>query len=302
MSGDDYLHDPGAERDPEIAALEDALRPLRLTNSTPTEHVLAAAPARRVWPWLVTLTWAAAAAAAMWLWLSSDALYPGCDGRSFVCEKAEMRVDLGDLAVITLQPGSELQFVHWRKDEQALFRLKRGGIRAVVVPPPRVKAGFFVVESPRGTVVDQGCAYELVIDKNGVTRVYVEAGAVTFTNQELTVWVPAGARAAVGPEGVRTPTFIAAAPVIKQLVARIDELRHSKNPKACNSVVAKLVAECSEPGDTLPLWHLLDGGDLVIAKEATQGLFRLVGSPDGKSGLRMFPADEWLRHLREVAW
>lgn len=303
VTPDDYLFDPRAERDPEIAALEQALRPLRLADDRVPERVLAAVPTRRRWP-LAALVAAAAAVLCLWWGLSEDgeALRPGSPARVFVAGEQERTVALGDLAVITLQPGSELGFVHWREGEQALFRLQKGGMRAVVAPPPRVAAGFFVVESPRGTVVDQGCTYEFVLDKKGVARVYVEDGAVTFSNGERTVWVPAGARAMVGPDGVRTPTFLTTAPVIKKLVDRIDTLQHSKDPADYYSLINKLVAACSEPGDTLPLWHLLELGDPFAAKAATEGLFRLVGAPDGKGSIRMFPASEWLRHLREVAW
>ncbi len=305
MSREDYLFDPSAEPDPEIAALEAALAPMRLATKSPSERVLAATPKRRAWMLLAPFAVVAAAATvAVWLWqgVRSDALRPGSAARSFVAEQAEVTVPLGDLAVITLQPGSELEFVHWREQEQALFRLKRGGMAAYVAPPPRVPAGFFVVESPRATVVDQGCEYELVIDAEGSTRVYVKSGLVTFADQERTVWVPAGARAVVGAEGVRTPTFVAAAPAVRKLVDRIDMLRHGKDPQRYLDSVRKLVRVCEQPGDTLPLWHLLKAGDLEVTKTVTEALFNLVGSPDGTSSIRMFPANEWFEHLRTVAW
>ena len=90
--------------------------------------------------------------------------------------------------------------------------------------------------------------------------------------------------------------------MIKKLVDRIDTLQHSKDPGDYYSLIHKLVAACTELSDTLPLWHLLQLGDPTVEKAATEGLFRLVGPPDGKSSIRVFPASEWLRHLREVAW
>src|SRR5690606_18652007 len=196
-----------------------------------SERVLSVRPLRDVvsrpfyfrW-WLLAV---GTVAAACWLWfgMSSDALRPGAPERSFVAKRDELAVRLGDLIAITLQPNSELQFVHWRDGEQAKFRLIRGGLRAEVAPPPRVAPGFFVLETPHATVVDQGCSYELLIDDGGTTRVFVDAGIVTFADQERTVWVPAGARAVVDQAGVQTPVFVTATREVRKLVQLIDQLR-----------------------------------------------------------------------------
>lgn len=255
-----------------------------------------------------------AAAAAFWLWLSWPAgeLYPGCPARTYIAAETGIEVRLGDLAVISLRPESELEFVHWRDGEQALFRLKRGGMTADVVPPPRVQPKFFVVETDRTKVVDLGCRYVFLTSPDGTQSVYVENGAVAFGDEFREVLVPAGARAelqpargqpgTVVPGSIGTPTYLAASPRLKQLVQRYDELRNSKDPSQLRDLTEKLVAVCEDRQDTLPLWHMLQDGDLVVAKVVTDCMFRLVGAPDGKSPNRLYPAAEWLDFLRAEVW
>lgn len=316
MSRDDYLLDPRAPVDPEIAALEKALAPLKFEPGTPSERILSAQPQRpkKVWPLLLATT---AAAAAIWLWLNwpTAELYPGCPSRSYVAADTELEVRLGDLAVITLRPDSELEFVHWREGEQALFRLKRGGMTADVVPPPRVKPRFFVVETDRTKVVDLGCRFNLLTSPDGTQSVYVENGAVTFADEFREVIVPAGARAELRPNPLAatqpgsklpgrlgTPTYLTASPELKRLVERYDDLRNSKDPSRLRDLADKLNSVCQDRQDTLPLWHMLQDGDLLVAKIVTDCMFRLVGAPDGKSPNRLYPAADWLDFLRAEVW
>lgn len=307
MSGDDYLLDPRAPVDPEVAALEKALLPLKFRGGAPSERVLTV-PAKRTlgpWPWVLVTT-AAAAAVLLWLQWPTAALYPGCPPQTFVSKKSEVQVHLGELAVITLLPDSQLEFVHWRAGKQALFHLKRGGMHADVVPPPRVKAGFFCVNTDLAKVVDQGCSYDLLTSPDGTQIVLVHSGAVTFASVTPAdgfreVFVPAGARAVVRPEGMQTPTFQAASLEVKRKVRQYDEMRRSKDQSRLPEVVKKLVAVCYDKGDTLPLWHMMQDGDPDVAKAATEGLIKLVGPPHGKATKR--PVSEvWLEHLREQAW
>ena len=309
MSGDDYLLDPRAPVDPEVAALEKALRPLKFQGGGPRERVLAVPPKRSLgpWPWVLVTT---AAAAALWLWMqwpTTDGLYPGCPSQTFVSEKAEMQVRLGELAVITLRPESELEFVHWHDGKQALFRLKRGGMHADVVPPPLVQAGFFCVDTDRAKVVDQGCSYDLLTSPDGTQRVLVQSGAVTFASRTSVdgfreVFVPAGARAVVGPDGMRTPTFLTASREVKSIVQQYDKMRRSKDQSRLPDIAQKLAAVCLDRADTLPLWHLLQDGDPDVAKTATDRMLTLVGPPGGNATKLPPQPAEWLQYLREQAW
>lgn len=307
-----YLHDPNAEVDVEIAALEHALAPLRFRGGAPSEQVLGVRSARSVGGsarWLVGSTLAAAAAMVLfWLWPES-ALEPGSAARRFVTEGAAVTINLGQLAQVELQPNSELEFVHWRGDDapQALFRLTRGGLTATVAPPPRVPPGFFIIETSGATVVDQGCRFELVVDAHGQARVFVEEGAVTFAGKDRQVFVPAGARAMVTSSGIGTPTFLETSSVLKQLVAKFDQFvsarpSKGKGPPRQVDLARKLAFSCENPRDTLPLYHLLLVSNPTVRKVATGALFDLAGSPGGQGTNRAYTPDEWLGWLRTTAW
>ncbi|MFN3241359.1 MAG: FecR domain-containing protein [Planctomycetota bacterium] len=299
-SHDDYLHDPSAPPDPEIVALERALRPLRHA-SAPSERVLDAAPVRspRRWPWLLV---AAAAALLLSWWLVDDA--PICEGAPscrIVAGKEPRTVVVDDRISIELAAGSELTFVHWRRDELR-FRLQRGGMVAKVAPPPAVPPRFFVVDTPGATVVDQGCRYELHVGADGGQRVYVTEGAVTFGDRDREVFVPAGAIARLDADGLGTPMFLDASMQLQKLFDRFDELRHAKvAAEERVALVRKIGAVCMRPQDTLPVWHLLAEPDPDLHKAATEILFALAGSPDG-GPIGMFSAAQWLEHLRVAAW
>jgi len=301
VSHDDYLHDPSATPDPEIVALERALRPLRFDGAPPGERVLDGrrpGPGAR-WPWLLV---AAAAALLVGWWIVDDnPIHKGAPSCQIVAEKQACKVRVDDRISIELEPDSELTFVHWREDELR-FRLARGGLRAVVAPPPAVPPKFFVVDTPGGRVVDQGCSYELHVGADGAQRVYVSEGAVTFADDEREVFVPAGAIARLGDDGVGTPVFLDADPMLVKLFEAFDRMRNGKiDPQERVDLVRKIDSVCLRPQDTLPVWHLLTEPDPALHKVATEILHRLVGSPDG-GPIDMFPADEWLPHLRMAAW
>jgi len=299
----DYLFDPRAPVDPEIAALERALLPLA-KRDVPFRDVPPVTPLPRA-------TWFVAAAAllvgigmALLLVRRDVALAPSGPQRTFVTAERAMTVPLGALAQLELRPNSELSFDHWQADH-VLFTLRRGSVEARVAPPPAVQPGFFRMDTKHGRVVDQGCRYELEVRDDGGARVVVTEGAVTFETTDRTVFVPAGAIAVVSPRGVATPTFRDATPDLAKAATEFDAARDAGAPLERRFMTLKMVvAAARAPRDSLVLWHLLRDPEPEIRKVAEAELVRLVdGGPDAKSTKAgSLDPEEWLAFLRLRAW
>ena len=302
---DDYLHDRSGEPDPTIEQLEHLLAPFAHRGSDlPLDRLPAQRPAPHLrWPWVL-----AAAAAVLGLsfafWPDDGVLAEGDAPRQFAATTSPQIIRLGTLATLTLQPGSEVRFEHWRKD-QALFALQRGSIEARVAPYPAVQAGFFQVETGFGRVIDQGCQYVLSVDQKGA-RVQVTDGAVTFAFPQRTVFVPAGASTIVGADtGPSTPLFDACSAELRKAVRYYDEVAaKSRQVKAGGSDMRlkglEMVRQhCREGRDSLPLWHMLDDADETVRDQAEEALLELIGPPPGgqTKGAHWEP-DIWLAFLR----
>ncbi|HEX5051993.1 MAG TPA: FecR domain-containing protein [Planctomycetota bacterium] len=304
MSEHDYLLDPSAPPDAAVQALEQALAPLRWRD-VPLREVpphREAARTRRLWPWFLAAA-VIAVAAGLWFARPEPALQPGAAPRTFVAGKGELHVALGELAELTLRPGSELRFVHWRPD-QALFELVRGGLEARVVPPPKVQPGFFAIDTPLGRVVDQGCRFELELEGAARARVQVGEGAVTFVRDDRTVFVPAGAATMVTGAGVSTPLFTDASPALRKAVEEYDAMRTPKMSHDVRAKTLKLVSAAARArADSLVLWHVLQDPEPDFRAIAEAGLLSLVGDPEGGATKRStWPPEEWLPFLRRKVW
>ncbi|MCB9877349.1 MAG: hypothetical protein H6835_07080 [Planctomycetes bacterium] len=311
----DYLWDTTAPVEPDVAALERALAPLRWSGSSAPEHVLTArASGARPWRWFA----AAAAAAALLLawgaaaWWRGSELRPGDAGRHFVAGQQALHLAMGELATVTLSVGGELELVHWRDDELRL-RLRRGRLQADIAEPPAVVAGFFVVEVPIGSangeraavdIVDRGCRFEVDVERVGEVAVTVQEGAVSVAVGSREAWVPAGAGARVVDGFVGTPLFADASGDVRQLVRLYDKsVRGGSSAEERRKLAQKLAMLSRAPHDALPLWHLLLDDDAFVRKIVTEALYRLAGAPDGSAVLeRVYRADEWLPLLRGGVW
>jgi hypothetical protein len=308
---DDYLFDPQAPVDPEVAALERALAPLRAAPGPWRGQPPLPTPARgpRRWPLWLGLA-GAAAFVALWLTLGrGERLAPASPARQFVAGATDVEIPFGDVGAVTLGAGSELEFVHWRAD-QLLLRLVRGRLEARVAPPPRVVAGFFQVDTPMGRVVDQGCRYELVVHDARRAQVRVTEGAVTFAGAGRTVFVPAGATAAVVDGRLGTPSFVDSAPELRKAAGAYDRLAGTPDAKVVEErrvARERIAALVRVPRDSLVLWHLLaDAGADAAADDAARALVEarlraLVGPPREDGAARHEPA-VWLGFLREAVW
>lgn len=306
----DALWDPRVD-DAEVRALERALAPRRwrelpfaASGSSPLPAP--AAPLRRWRPWATVLAALLLLAVAI-AWLatgtSPELLRAGAASRKFVATASPLAVPLGELAEVTLRPGSLLEFVHWRADE-ARFVLHRGAIDVRVAPPPVVAPGFFTVDTPLGRVVDQGCRYRLELRDDGREYVVVTEGAVTFARGERSVFVPSDAAVDLGPAGPRTPCFVDADPDLRNIVRLVDELRErGEGRERRREVLQKMLAFVGAPRDTLVLWHLLRDDDPEFAALAEARLIELVGTPfPTKEPTPTFDAEQWLAFLRVGAW
>ena len=303
---DDYLLDPKATPDPEVQALEQALAPLRwrevpLREGGPLRPM---PQPRRLWPWLLAAALLGVTVALV-ATLGNSGLHPDAAARSFVAKGSELRIQLGELAEITLRPGSELKFVHWRAKKEALFELTRGSLEAKVAPPPAVLPGFFCVDTPHGRVVDQGCRYELELRGDGQVHVRVTEGGVEFAAAGRKAFVPAGAEVVVTEDGARTPVFADAPLELKKTVLEYDEVRFKKTSYDVRSMTVKQVlAAARAPRDSLVLWHMLRDPEPAFREPVEAHLIELVGgSPDGGKGkTQTFDPEEWLPYLRLKAW
>lgn len=310
-------HDPAADAlwdprldDADVQALEQALAPRRwrevpfvAAGSMPPRS---RGPLRR-WRPLATVLAALLLLAVAIVWLATgkvpEPLRAGGPSRKFVAAATPLAVPLGELAEVTLRPGSLLEFVHWRADE-ARFVLHRGAIDVRVAPPPMVAPGFFTVDTPLGRVVDQGCRYRLELRDDGREYVVVTEGAVTFARGGRSVFVPVDAKVDLGPAGPRTPCFVDADADLRSLVAMWDDARErSELRERRREILQKLLFVARAPRDTLVLWHLLRDDEPEFAALAEMRLIELAGTPfPTKEPTPTFDAEQWLAFLRVGAW
>lgn len=267
----DYLYDKTGA-DPDVAELEGLLgayahrAPLR----APPERVAR----RRRWPAAVAVTVVAAAAVTLWLWRRDGAATTiacgGSDGFAFAVAgeparcgggiasrgtlpvgawletpggaTADMRI--ADIGALTVHGDSRLRLVSTGADGHRL-ELARGRIEARVVAPPRL----FVIDTPVASAVDLGCAYELVVDDDGSTRLRVTSGAVSLEGHGLVAYAPLDTEVLAAPgRGPGTPVSITASAELRAAVARFDR----GDAAAVRDIVGRAAAR-----DTITLWNLL---------------------------------------------
>ena len=207
MSSDhnDYLWDPAAAPDADVAAVEQTLAGLRFDPSRHPLRLPARAPARarRARP-LAVLALAAslllAAGAGFWTWRQT---WPA--GRAWTIESstAESRIEVG--RAVTLPDGENAVANIGRigsmriaggtsfelratRDTRHRLRLSDGRLHVRVWAPPL----SVVVETPSGDVIDMGCEFVLEADA-ARSAVTVLSGWVQMENDAGDVMIPAGA-------------------------------------------------------------------------------------------------------------
>ena len=302
MTEHDYLWDPTNPPDPDVARLEEALRPYRYRPApaaapggvTVVPHIAssiqAETPGRPATPrrtravrWLAAAALVAAAVITVdrmrewttqpWRYVvetrtpdrrSGEGTEPMLRPGEWLVtdDRSTARLNVGHIGKATLGPASRLQLVRAEGSEHRLV-LQRGELHARIWAPPR----FFLVETPSATAVDLGCVYTLTVDSvgNGVLR--VESGEVELTRGRSTVLVPAGNLAALRRgDGPGLPVSMRATPAFRQLASAFDA-------GAIDSGHVSALLRAADASQTITLWHMLDrlaGAErsLVIARLA----------------------------------
>jgi len=290
MNEHDYLFDPSAPPDPEIAQLEERLRPFAFRPDT-------LPPARLTWdlkPRADRLTWLAAAAslaavAGSLLWFSSipasgwDVEIAGRPGgrlevgQALQTQDTEAVLSVGELGYVTVERNSRVKLLSAAGGSQRMS-LERGAIKALITAPPRV----FQVETPAATAVDLGCAYSLNVDEKGNGLLHVTVGWVAFEAHGRESFVPAGAachtRKGYAPG---TPFFADASEALQDALAVVDfDLDAEKRAAA-----RKLVLTQARSRDALTLWHLLSRGSQQERSWTYDRLRQLIAMPAAREAV-----------------
>lgn len=212
---DDYLWSGSGPADPEVARLEQLLKPL--AHDRPLDELRLRKRRSRT-PWIVGALVAIAASVALVLILRRPP-GAGCEGGigfeftahtgTVACggtaiargvlpvggvldtgaNKAELKI--ADIGSAQLAAGTRVRLDRTEHQRHELF-LERGHMHAVVNAPPRI----FAVTTPSTNVTDLGCEYTIEIDDKGQGWIEVQTGKVELESASGAVVVaPAGTKA-----------------------------------------------------------------------------------------------------------
>ncbi|CAN5657022.1 hypothetical protein BH18ACI5_BH18ACI5_06030 [soil metagenome] len=279
MSDDhnDYLWSGTGEADPDVARLEQLLRPLGHAGTPPAfparpsrQHrlvavvrpLLAAAAmltlAVTVWfGWgVVRGGWAVRSLTGMPLLdgasLDGDGLLRR-GGRLVTDGASRARISVGRLGQVDVDPDTRLRLVSEGGRDHRLS-LERGTIHAQISAPPR----FFFVDTPSAVAIDMGCAYTLQVDDSGAGLLRVTQGWVQFDFNGRTAFIPQGAVGATRPGvGPGTPRYEDAPGGFAQALNQLDFGR-ADDPARADALA--LILSNARVRDGLTLWHLLSRG------------------------------------------
>jgi len=170
-------------------------------------------------------------------------------GDRFVSGSDSAHLTVGRIGEVEVAAGPDVRLIQASWSEHRLA-LSRGTIRARINAPPRL----FIVETPSGTAVDLGCAYTLVVDSAGNTRLVVTAGWVEFSDRGRTSLIPAGFSAQANRgTGIGTPVADDASAALVAAVRALDGYAMA-NDSALGVILAT-----ARPRDAVTLWHVLSG-------------------------------------------
>ncbi|MDX1631953.1 MAG: hypothetical protein R3234_08840 [Thermoanaerobaculia bacterium] len=288
----EYLWDPGAEPDPEIAALEEELAPLRHRGDPPDlpgnrgeEEPASRSGISLRRPLVAVLAAVLVAALGVGLWLrlapstGTSRAGSGITGQTgeVAVLAGSARIDGRDLeADGKLAPGRRLT-----PDPEGRARLSLPSVGEVDVDAGseltltesgaeiqrfhldrgKLEAwiwappGVFEVDTPAARAIDLGCVYELVVDDEGAGHLAVTSGWVALVDAGRESFVPAGARTSIDPDrGPGIPLWNDAPEELRNAVAVLEEWTEA-SPRRRRALRAALRA--ARVDDALTLWHLL---------------------------------------------
>jgi hypothetical protein len=254
---------------PERSPIERDALPLARCPEAVWERAHQPRPQRRVWVWAAAVVVAMLAA-----YRSSDAWVESG------------RIQIGDIGVVDVQPGSRVRVLKASATEHRL-ELASGAIEAEINAPPRL----FFVDAPAGTAIDLGCKYRMETDEAGNGLLRVTGGWVALGER----LIPAGAscRTRAG-ERIGTPLFDDAPAALRTALDEFDE-----TGRGLDAVLTQ-----ARTRDTLTLWHLLQEVPRADRGEVFDRMEALTPVPTGVTREAALALDnETLRKWREeLAW
>lgn len=280
MTSGEYLWDPAAESDPEIAALERSLQrfryqpvpfvaPKRRVRLPRMHRALLAAAAmflvlaglQTAWfnraksPWSIVVDGGTATIGAR-VAVNGDRL---AVGEQLVTDaSSSARIAVGHIGDVQIGASSAVKVVSDGEGGHTLA-LERGEMHARIWAPPR----FFVVQTPHVTATDLGCIYTMRVDSRGAGTLDVQFGAVELQQAAERVFVPAGVSVRFTGSSPLIPVPMRASPSFRMALDAV--LAQPDSPITSAAVPAQpdssialdtLLAQ-TDAQSTITLWHLL---------------------------------------------
>jgi hypothetical protein len=310
---DDYLWDRSGPPDPEVARLEELLRPLGQQENATVPTIRLKADTTHGTQWsrtrmvrvLIPLAAAAMVVLAVGGWWLVARSRPTTSWEVIRFEETptssrritgrgdlpvggwletnpreKVIIKVADIGNVNVEPLTRVRLIGSHAGNHRL-QLVRGTLHATILAPP----GQFAVETASSTVVDLGCAYTLTVDEAGAGLVTVTLGWVGFEWRGRESFIPAGfsgqTRPAVGPG---TPYHMDSSPAFRRALETIDFRSDAPDTSAAVSLV---LAESIER-DEVTLWHLLTRVPVGERDRVFDRLARFVAPPAGvtREGVR----------------
>jgi hypothetical protein len=295
----DYLWDRTGPVDPEVARLEELLRPFGHRGTRPNLPVRAGrtktaliTAARRVLAAAAAVLIAATAWLGWGVWTGGWSVQmvagvPRLDGVSLESDgvlrrggqlvtdgASRARISVGRIGLVDVGPDTRVRLVSAGGRDHRLS-LERGTIHAQISAPPRI----FFVDTPSAVAIDLGCAYTLHVDDTGAGLLRVTHGWVEFDFNGRSAFIPQGAVGATRPGvGPGTPRFEDAASGVAEALMVLD---FSALDDPARPAALQLVLSAARKRDALTLWHLLARGTPAEREQVYGRLAALSPPPSG---------------------
>lgn len=303
----DYLWDPSAPADPDVAALEARVSPLAFDAArTPLDLTRLPATARIARPmWRRPVPALALAASLLiaagfglyqWRWMWPDGRAWTVRATSFdtrlhvgqpisIPAGDQATANIARIGTMRIRGGTAIELRSTRGTRHRL-RMTEGEVHVRVWAPPT----SVVIETPQGEVIDMGCEFVLSVN-GGVTTAHVRSGWVQFENGIDEVLIPAGASTEMSStRAPGVPVFDDAAPEFRRSVRALE----SGDPSALGRLIPLARAR--------DVYTLLQLADRLVYRDraATELILRraaeLSPPPDGVTIASI------LRGYRENIW
>lgn len=312
----EYLWDPRGAPDPQVARLEEALRPVRHRAGVPVVRAGASRARLLRWGGLAAaiiaiaggVTWTVRNANRPSWEVETIAGAPSVDSSQLAAgtrlkrgdwletdATSRAKVSVANIGSVIAEPGTRLRLMASREGREHRMELAKGTIQAFISAPPRL----FFVDTPSAEAIDMGCIYTLTVLDDTSSELRTTFGLVEMVRKvkgrEVVSKVPTGAICRTDPMlGPGSPRFVDAPAALVGALDRFD----TGAGDALGQVLAGARAR-----DTMSLWHLLSrtGGDeRAKVLETVVGLAgRPAGVTDGATlSLDAAALEAWWVYLR----